>query len=158
MSGKYSVKKFSTSNKFDGFGCAVSAPITGDKLQACKELLLHRYRSTVGFYWPTDFIKDGMLTESMYHEIIDTIKNELDKQAEIARESKSEIVTVARELGLGPEPTGTGPYSWRARCPKTSHPLYINTESNTFGCGWCKRKGGPGELQAFMKERRSKKS
>jgi branched-chain amino acid transport system ATP-binding protein len=29
----------------------------------------------------------------------------------------------------------------------------IGADTNTWGCGWCKRKGGPEELKAFVIER-----
>ena len=68
---------------------------------------------------------------------------------------ETEIILVARELELNPQPTGTGPDYWQATCPMTNHPLYINAAENEFGCGWCKRKGGIKELRAFVKERRA---
>jgi hypothetical protein len=33
----------------------------------------------------------------------------------------------------------------------------IGADTNTWGCGWCKRKGGPEELKAFVVERRTKR-
>jgi hypothetical protein len=72
-----------------------------------------------------------------------------------ARARGAGVSRVARELGLGPEPTGTGPVHWQARCPGTNHPLYIQAATGMFGCGWCKRKGGEAELREFVAERRA---
>ena len=67
-----------------------------------------------------------------------------------ARENETEIIHVARELGLYPEPTGTGPVQWRGRCPRVSgHPLMITTSSDEFFCGYCSVSGGVDELRAF---------
>lgn len=61
---------------------------------------------------------------------------------------------VARKLGLFPQPTGTGPDLWQARCPGAGHPLYVNAEVNEFGCGWCRCKGGVKDLRVFVNERK----
>ena len=86
------------------------------------------------------------------------IEKELDENKQKAREAETEIIKVARELGLSPEPTGEGPSYWFARCPgkihgKTgNHVFFINAATNSFGCGWCHRKGGVEELRAFVME------
>ncbi len=147
---------YSDREQYDNFGCKKVALPHGDEASSCRGLLNRHFRSQVGFSGPSDFIQSGIITEPEYRGIIDGLKYELDQFAQKARSNRSEIIDVAEELGLFPEPTGTGPHSWRATCPRTSHPLFICTEGNTFGCGWCKRKGGLEELRDFVKERRSK--
>ena len=70
-----------------------------------------------------------------------------------AKENETEIIQVARELNLYPEPAGTGPVQWYAKCPGTQHRLMITTSANQFGCGYCKVKGGVDQLRAFAEER-----
>ncbi len=147
----------SIKDQFDSFGCAVVAPSQGDKVSSSKGLVTHLFRSRTGFASPSGFIKSGILAESEYKGVIEGLKRELDYYSQEAHANKSEIVDVAQKLGLSPEPTGSGPHGWSAGCPGTNHPLFISTESNTYGCGWCRRKGGPEELRAFVEERRSKK-
>jgi hypothetical protein len=65
----------------------------------------------------------------------------LDDNSRKARKAETEIIKVARELGLFPKPTGEGPNSWYAACPGRNHVLFISGAANSFGCGWCKRKG-----------------
>ena len=145
---------YSTKEQYDNFGCSQVALLHSDEASACRSLLNQHFRSQVGFSGPSDFIQSGIITEPEYKGIIDGLRYELDQFARSARSNRSEIIDVAEELGLFPEPTGTGPHAWRASCPRTSHPLYISTDSNTFGCGWCRRKGGSDELRAFVKDRR----
>lgn len=64
--------------------------------------------------------------------------------------NETAIIRVARELGLNPEPAGTGPMLWYARCPVRSlHRLMITTSNDQFGCGYCYVNGGVDELRAF---------
>ena len=84
------------------------------------------------------------------------IRADLERHDAEARGRETGIVRVARELGLAPERTGTGPVHWQARRPGTNHPLNIQAATGTFGCGWCKRMGGEAELRAVAAERRSR--
>ena len=68
-----------------------------------------------------------------------------------ARDNETEIIRVARELGLHPEPAGTSPTHWYARCPvRRGHRLMISTSNDHFGCGYCRVKGGVGELRSLV--------
>lgn len=137
-------------------GCAYAVPREGDELSACLNLLYRLFSARVGFYWPTGFVAAGIVQESDFDSVVGRLRRELEDNAEQARLRETEIIQVARELGLSPQPTGTGPDYWQAACPRTNHPLYINAAENSFGCGWCKRKGGVEELRAFVKERRER--
>jgi len=51
-------------------------------------------------------------------------------------------------------PAGQNTTAWMANCPcGGQHWIMISTESNSFGCGYCRRKGGPEELRRFCEER-----
>ena len=69
-----------------------------------------------------------------------------------ARDNETEIIHIARELGLHPEPAGNGPVQWYANCPGKGHRLMITTTKDQFGCGYCRVKGGIDELRAFAKK------
>jgi len=64
------------------------------------------------------------------------------------------ILHAARELKLNPEPSGTSPGSWQARCPATQHYLMIQAHNGEFGCGYCGWRGGVHELRKFVASRR----
>ncbi len=111
----------------------------------------------VGACQSLNLLESGIITEIIFQEIITNIECELNQNPQRARNNRSEIINVAKTLGMTPEPTGNGTNSRRANCPGTTHLLYLSTKDNTFGYGWCKRKGGPDELRTFVKERCSKK-
>ena len=68
---------------------------------------------------------------------------------------ETEIVRVARELGLDPRPSGDGPTAWDARCPGQNgrYTLWISAGAGQFGCPYCRVKGGIDELRAFISKR-----
>ena len=59
----------------------------------------------------------------------------------------------ARELSLNPRPASHTDNAWMANCPRTNHWLMISAEQKQFGCGYCRRNGGPAELHAFYNDR-----
>jgi hypothetical protein len=67
----------------------------------------------------------------------------------------SAIVATARRLGMDPRPNAPGSASWQAGCPHTNHTLMIQTSNDQFGCGYCKKRGGPAELERFVLQRRA---
>jgi hypothetical protein len=134
-------------------GRVAVAPKEGEQIGACAKLLTELFWARIGFDWPSRFLKGGVINEREFRRVVGKIKNELAHNTNEARKKEAEIIKVARELGLAPRPTGTGPDHWQATCPESNHPLYISAAENSFGCGWCKRKGGPDELRAFVRER-----
>ena len=142
---------------FEVFGCAVTAPSEGTIKTACQNLLTHLFRARENYNYPSDFVREGMVSETEFNHIVQFVKDEIASYAQQAEENKSEIVETAEELSLYPRPDGSSPYGWIAQCPRTSHHLYISTKSNTFGCGWCKIKGGSAELREFVQSCRSKR-
>lgn len=134
-------------------GCAVVARRASSTESASKKLLDTLFRARVGFAWPRKPLLEGTIDEHGFWGLVGAIEAELENNARQARRDESEIVAAARELGLHPEPTGTGPHHWQARCPGTNHGLMIQSATNEFGCGYCRRKGGPAELQEFVEER-----
>jgi hypothetical protein len=137
-----------------GIHRAVAAPRESDMAAAVAGLLRHLFRSRVGFAWPARFIAPGVVAENAYRSLVDGLEAELDRNAEAAKARESAIVSASRTLGLHPEPTGTGPDHWKASCPETNHPLYMDAAKELFFCGWCRRRGGPEELRFFVEERR----
>lgn len=77
---------------------------------------------------------------------------EREENVQIARDNETEIVRVARELGLSPVPSGDSPTAWSARCPgqRGNYTLQLSTRNDQFSCGYCRVKGGVDELCAFI--------
>ena len=80
-------------------------------------------------------------------------KREHEEWSRQARENETEIVHTARQLGLCPEPAGTGPVQWYANCPGSKgHRLMLSAGCDEFGCGYCRVDGGVDELRAFAED------
>jgi len=138
-----------------GIGCAFAVRRRGEESSACLDLLDRLFRARVGFCWPEAFLAAGIVPATAFNGLVGRIARELQENAAKARERESEIVSAARELGLSPQPTGTGPDYWWARCPGRNHPLDIDAAKNLFLCGWCRRNGAVRELRALVNERGS---
>ncbi len=120
-------------------------------------LLDKLYRGRLGYEFPVEFITAGVLNQEQFNEITGGIEREIKDNCDEALKNESPIINAARELGISPSPAGVGSHQWSANCPGTSHSIWISTLSNTFGCGYCRRKGGPEELIEFVKLRRARR-
>lgn len=137
-------------------GCAFAVPARGDETRSCCDLLGMLFFSRVGHYWPEKFRAAGIIDEATYYGVKGEVEREIDENMRRDRERETEIVALARDLGLSPGPTGTDPGYWNARCPGKRHPLLMKADVNEFFCGYCGRKGGMEELEAFVKERKGR--
>lgn len=138
-------------------GLAVRALCSNNTDDVVQNLFIALVRSRWGHAWPGKLYLAGIFSEQVYEETVEGLEREGDAMAIQASAKETSVVRAARELRLQPEPTGTAPAAWRARCPETNHSLYISTASNSFGCGYCRRKGGEDELRAFVDERRGRR-
>jgi len=135
-------------------GCAYTSPSQDTAHSASLRLLGRLYRAIVGFEWPAEFISPGLINKPSFTKLVRQIERELDDNRQKALKNRTEIILVAKELGLSPRPTGKSRDLWASNCPGTSHFLYLSSTGNSFGCGWCKRKGGPEDLRVFVDERK----
>src|SRR5262249_8973578 len=124
--------------------------------QAALALLEALFRSRVGYMWTTGIAREGLVSRAELQGLLAKIEKKLadNREAALRGGADAEIVVVARDLGLAPEPAGTGEHHGQARCPETNHFLLVQSASNAFGCGYCRRKGDPAQLREFARERR----
>jgi hypothetical protein len=137
------------------WGVTVSRNQHGTILCASVEMLEILIRSSVGYSWPKQYMDGGLVGGEEFAALLSRLEAELDGNAEAAQRGSSSIVTTAQALHLHPRPSGTSPNAWIASCPQTNHPIHIDAQANVFGCGWCKRKGGPHELEQFVADRKA---
>jgi hypothetical protein len=117
--------------------------------------LLSTYcRGVIPFSAPGRFIASGLVSKGAYDVVISAINDEIAINRADAENQESEIIETARKLGLKPEPPFLSPWIWSATCPGTRHKLYLSSKTNTFGCGYCGRKGGQNDLEQFVRGRR----
>jgi hypothetical protein len=139
-----------------GYGRVVTRRAVGDAVASSAEMVEALVWSRLGHSWPTGIIRSGLIDTALFDSLIAKVKSTIERNQEEARKQQSQIVRRAKWLGLNPRPTGVDPRHWSARCPETSHRLYLNTETNEFGCGYCRRRGGSDELNEFARERRER--
>jgi hypothetical protein len=133
--------------------CVMSIPRHGSKREAAARLLEAHVRSRVHYERPVSPYQPGLLTRGELESIVKAIADQLQHNSEMAEEEQrrheASIIKMARELGLDPCPAGHNDSAWMANCPRGSHWIMISPSHNEFGCGYCRRKGGPEELRAF---------
>lgn len=134
--------------------CVMSIPRHGSKREAAARLVDAYVRSRVHYECPVPPYQSGLLTRSELESITGTIREELERNSQLAAEKQrwreAPIIKMAKELGLDPRPAGHNDSAWMANCPQGgNHWIMISPEHNEFGCGYCRRKGGPQELRAF---------
>jgi hypothetical protein len=134
-------------------GCVAGAPHAGTDKQAARKLLDALVRARMGYELPRRPYHSGLLTSAELADIVDLIVEEFERNARIAeaaqRADQAPIIKVATELRLNPRPAGHNDSAWIAACPSRSHWIMLSPSDNEFGCGYCRRKGGPAELKAF---------
>jgi hypothetical protein len=141
-------------------GCVAGVPRAGTRNEAATRLLDALVRAKVHYEFPRPPYLQGLLTTGELTEIVGAVTEELKRNALAAEEeqhgdSTAPIIKLARQLGLNPRPAGHNRSDWTADCPRRSHTIMISPSSNEFGCGYCRRKGGPAELKAFADHIRS---
>ena len=134
-------------------GCVTGAPREGTENKAAMRLLGALVRARVPYEFPQRPYLPGLLTSRELAGIVTAVDDELRRNslaAEAAQKVwKAAIIELAIELGLNPRPAGHNDCAWVADCPRRSHTLMLSPSLNEFGCGYCRRKGGPAELRAF---------
>ena len=143
--------------------CAISLPRDRDFDESLLELLGCFFTTQAGA--PGDIkhlIATAYLNKAHFKLLLERVELHRERErlaheefSRQAYENETEIIHVARELGLNPEPAGIGPVQWYANCPRTAgHPLRITTSDDSFFCGYCSVSGGVDELRAFVAKNR----
>jgi len=105
-----------------------------------------------------EFEKSAVFTEQEFNTIIQTMIDEKQAIIEQAKAKQTPLIAYLRTKQLFPRPTGNNPNSWIAKCPcGGQHYIMIVTTTDTWGCGYCRRKGGIAELESWLQEIKIKK-
>ena len=135
-------------------GRAIHGKALGTEDDAVQRMLAELILSRVGFGWPEKLVDAGLVDDAVFKAIVLTAEAELETIKSLADKSQSLIVRTAKTLKLGPEPSCKSSTSWSARCPETNHSLALSSKTDEFGCGYCRRRGGPKELEELFAERK----
>lgn len=99
------------------------------------------------------FNSQGYMNQDDFESIILEVKKEIKDSKKEGLKTANHFTEYLKLQSLDPRPSGDNKYLWLANCPFSggSHFMHISTETNTFGCGWCKRKGGQKDLKNYLK-------
>ena len=138
--------------------CAISVPRSRSFDESLVELLSIFISTAAGSLYSVErVLATGHINKAHLRTLWKSLESfrereriEYEEFSRQARDNETKIIRVARELGLQPEPAGTSPTQWYARCPvQRGHRLMITTSNDQFGCGYCYVNGGVDELRAF---------
>jgi len=136
---------------------AASRPVTKVALSDAGLALFEAlFEARIGFRWPTKHISSGLVSATVFENLVSGLETRLNQNVEESRRTRSKIVDTASNLQLNPEPGGLDPDYWRARCAETHHHLELKASTNEFFCGYCGISGGPCELMDLAKDRKEK--
>jgi hypothetical protein len=142
------------SGKITSRKCVVSVPRQGSEREAAARLLDAHVRGWIYYGCPVQPYWIGLLTSSELERIVGAITDEFERNSRAAEKEQGQheapIIKMARELNLNPKPVGHNKTVWIADCPRRSHWIMISPSLNEFGCGYCRRKGGPKERRSFV--------
>lgn len=116
---------------------------------------LMSYRTN--FIGRPEYRESEIFTIDEFNGMLEKAISLMDERDNLAKQlhASNELIKFCREIGLNPQPAGTGPANWKANCISGgSHFLMISTESNTWGCGYCRKKGGIEELKEWHQNKK----
>jgi len=122
----------------------------GDLRNAARQLLERVCLVSAAFVGFGNLVQPGLVDEAGWRSILAKIDNET---AAVDRADPHGLIHLADELSLMPKPVpGHAPF-FQANCPRGHHWIYINADTGSWGCGYCRRKGGAKELRSFVARR-----
>ena len=98
------------------------------------------------------FNSAGYLNQEDFESIVSEVKKEINDLKKEGLKTANHFTDYLESQSLVPRPTGENKHLWLANCPFSggSHFMMISTETNTFGCGWCKKKGDQKALKDYL--------
>ena len=151
--GEKGLNAFRT-DAFDSPYCSLAIAHQDSEYFSAYYLLKHFCRAIIPYQALGCFIAPGLLTDDVFKVVTTSINDLIKLNRKKARENDSEIIQTAKRLKLHLTPPFLSQGIWTAVCPGTNHHLHLSSTTDTFGCGYCCEKGGPLELEIFIRERR----
>ena len=100
------------------------------------------------------FNSPGYINQEDFESIILEVKKEIKDSKKEGLKTANHFTEYLKSQSLDPRPSADNKHLWLANCPFSggSHFMMISTESNTFGCGWCKKKGDQKALKDYLQK------
>ena len=132
------------------------APFTDEKT-ALKEFLTDMFSYSGSCMGYPSFIESELISGLEFDQIRDKgIENIHERQRQTEEMGKNNpLILFCTEHKLHPQPLDHSPHSWQANCPSGGrHHIMISTSTNTWGCGYCRKKGDLKDLHIWLQEKK----
>jgi hypothetical protein len=133
-------------------------PTYTNEISVKKEFLIDLFSYTSNCYGYPIFSHSEVITEDEFKHCLNLGIENIRKRKNQIRENGQDhpIIIYCSEQNLYPEPEDHSPDSWKANCPSgRRHYIMISTSSlssHSWGCGYCKKKGGLEELKQWVEK------
>ena len=138
-------------------GLAIRARIAGDQATSAESLLQPLISWRVGHAWLSLFLAAGAIDRTCFSGLLTELEQVVAcRSMALTGEPRDPdgIHAVAHEFRYTVYVSTQNPLHGEMNCPNTKHSLFVSLKTNTFGCGYCRKKGGPKELREFIIERK----
>lgn len=134
-------------------------PTYTNEISVLKEFLIDLFSYSGNCYGYPIFSHSEVITENEFNNCLHLgIENIRKRKKQIREKSKEHpLILYCAENNLYPEQEDHSPDSWKANCPSgRQHHIMISTSSpssHSWGCGYCKKKGGLEELKLWVEKK-----
>ncbi|MBJ6119012.1 hypothetical protein JAO76_12465 [Pontibacter sp. BT310] len=101
------------------------------------------------------FVGSALFTHDEYNNLYNISLELVRKQQEKAKLNTTELTELCSRYRLNPVPVDDDGNSWKANCPSGGH-HWIMIAADSWGCGYCKKKGGVEELVNWLEQVKQK--
>lgn len=107
-----------------------------------------------------EFRGPGIISKELFKKVLGEMKRERKASVLKAAEKRTEFIDYLRAKGLQPTPSGGNEHIWYAKCPYSGgkHFMMVSTQDDSFGCGYCGKKGSQKDLEKWLKDLGHKRS
>jgi hypothetical protein len=132
-----------------------------DEISGLKEFLTDLFSFSGNLHGNPWFVESEMISENEFYKIKKQGGKRMDerKNKNKVSDQNHPLIIYCAEQNLYPEPEDHSPHSWKANCPSgRQHHIMISTsspENHSWGCGYCKKKGGIEELKNWIETKKS---
>ena len=127
----------------------------GGTKECLSGFLLELLSDPTWFHGEPFYISSGIFTLEDFNSLQARADAIIDENISKALQSPGELIDICRRYDLNPCPAGNTGHSWYATCPSgRGHSMHVSTQSEQWGCGYCRRKGGKEELDQWITENR----
>lgn len=115
-------------------------------------LLQNSFKTQILYTGLPSFTIGGLINKKHFDIIKEKISFDREKHIKQAKYLRTPFIDYLEQIKLFPRPEGNASHTWLAKCPfaRGNHFMMVSTLNDTYGCGWCKKKGNQKDLEQFI--------